>query len=1075
MNSRLEHKDSLSHSQSRTRRKSDERQPEKGLKERNSSSESGKHLQPCHIKDIKPHQECTNGLKEKENKPQNRRRSLHRSHLKSHSMKLPDKKQLKLESSASSNKSISCAGSLNSDKESSLFVSLNEANEENKVETSFFSSSLLHSEEDSLPPEYVTVDSKRTEGVESKMVDESTENTDISDETLDAESSARFSDIPGDYMRYLCGICEFEGDYRQMQKHLKRFHDIQLRDFRRKHGELKIKEKIYHKCKICNFKMHYIRDSLLSHANKKHDMTVQEYVKSYLEPNEECPTSCESDQNPSANKGGHLSLSTTNYGEESGIEHLAKEPSCDENMISDCKLEEETSRKNESPKDTDVDSSGKIKGVKVEYDNSETESANTHLTLDLTGIKSENPSGTFSEEVKMENCYNTETEFDNSEKETIQNESNLVKLSECDNESLIEDKESRRFSDVDGDYCVFYCHECRFQGYYYEIRIHIQKCHMLSPKKYKKKHGDLLCKKTVYHNCRECNKNVRYTSITSLSNHLQHHSMTRTEYFEKHFKIEVQRKKIKAKKARDSNSPGDYSSFQCHICSYAERYKQFVKHIKSKHKLTPKLYLRQYKTYRFNDKVVHQCKICSKEILYNHGELEKHLKEHNIEVNQYTIKHLSPKQSEKPTEPIQGNSVAFFEDVNGSLESAKRKRSSDINIEQLRMPKKKKVLKGSECAKSDHHTGSTGKFKEGWVVKKETHVTVVKKESIVSSEFDAKSFVGEWRFSDVDGDFCMFKCHECQFSGYSHQIKAHILNCHNMSTGQYIEVNGDLLCTDNVFHRCRECNSSVQYISNLLSLHLARNHSTTRAKYFEKHFNVKIYDQRYKEAKSQVQRTSDSPNDYALFQCQKCSYVHWYKQFVKHIQSEHKLSPQLYLERYNTYKFNNKVVHQCKICTKEILYYREELEVHLKQHSIGVNRYILKYLKTNQNEELEESSLSASTIDDERKIEDCPDNAVELSFKMEKGSVVTSNEDLSDPLASSSNETTNEESESRFVISDNTPKCLINEETGNGQPGDKISRLKGIFLCIAQQILTLFSINELYFQFLLLAVDIASL
>ena len=74
-----------------------------------------------------------------------------------------------------------------------------------------------------------------------------------------------------------------------------------------------------------------------------------------------------------------------------------------------------------------------------------------------------------------------------------------------------------RFSDQKGDYIVFICSICSFEGHYRKLLAHLKKQHSLNITEYKKIYGKSETKEKILHKCKICHDSIEfiYDTLTS--------------------------------------------------------------------------------------------------------------------------------------------------------------------------------------------------------------------------------------------------------------------------------------------------------------------------------------------------------------------------------------------------------------------------------------------------------------------------------------------------------------------------------------------------------------------------------
>ena len=96
------------------------------------------------------------------------------------------------------------------------------------------------------------------------------------------------------------------------------------------------------------------------------------------------------------------------------------------------------------------------------------------------------------------------------------------KKHDIDHETVSEDIISERFSDVIGDYSIYYCKLCAFKGYFGSLQIHLKLDHDLTLTKYLTSNGEHWMQVKVLHQCKVCKKTIHFTK-EMLEEHLKTH------------------------------------------------------------------------------------------------------------------------------------------------------------------------------------------------------------------------------------------------------------------------------------------------------------------------------------------------------------------------------------------------------------------------------------------------------------------------------------------------------------------------------------------------------------------------
>ena len=87
---------------------------------------------------------------------------------------------------------------------------------------------------------------------------------------------------------------------------------------------------------------------------------------------------------------------------------------------------------------------------------------------------------------------------------------------------------------------------------------------------------------------------------------------------------------------RYTDQLGDYSTFGCHMCVFSGSYRALIHHLSNKHMLTLKAYKKIHGEIIVIEKVLHNCKICAREMLHTSDHLDAHMRiYHSLKRNAY--------------------------------------------------------------------------------------------------------------------------------------------------------------------------------------------------------------------------------------------------------------------------------------------------------------------------------------------------------------------------------------------------------------------------------------------------------
>ena len=87
---------------------------------------------------------------------------------------------------------------------------------------------------------------------------------------------------------------------------------------------------------------------------------------------------------------------------------------------------------------------------------------------------------------------------------------------------------------------------------------------------------------------------------------------------------------------RYTDQLGDYSTFGCHMCAFSGSYRALIHHLSNKHALTLKASKKIHGEIIVIEKVLHNCKICAREMLHTSDHLDAHMRiYHGLKRNAY--------------------------------------------------------------------------------------------------------------------------------------------------------------------------------------------------------------------------------------------------------------------------------------------------------------------------------------------------------------------------------------------------------------------------------------------------------
>ena len=367
-----------------------------------------------------------------------------------------------------------------------------------------------------------------------------------------------------------------------------------------------------------------------------------------------------------------------------------------------------------------------------------------------------------------------------------------------------------------------------------------------------------------------------------------------------------------SEQVRYSDIPGDYSSFGCHICNYTGTYRGLVQHLPRKHSLTLGEYKAIHGEIIFRDKVLHICKICSKEILYTRDHLEAHVrKSHDSNYANNTNSENTKKLVEDYKEDIKIKPI-LPEDKFGI-------RYSDVY-------KDCSVYICQECDYSG--------FSEAM------HYHVKNSHGMNAGQYLGKH--GEHLFKDKVRHICKI-CNQDLL--YTNGNLAVHLKAHGTTMEHYVEqyLGADYSGKnkgDDPFD-CAVRDLIVQSQSE------ATNNVESETKASEMpHSNA---------------RYSDEPDDYSTFGCHKCDFSGAYAEFIFHLNKAHKSTYKAYKKLHKDNIIIGKVLHKCKICQQEIVHTSDHLDAHMRMyHDLSRDLYVAACLDMDTLQKFVDSYLDKS-------------------------------------------------------------------------------------------------------------------
>ena len=354
---------------------------------------------------------------------------------------------------------------------------------------------------------------------------------------------------------------------------------------------------------------------------------------------------------------------------------------------------------------------------------------------------------------------------------------------------------------------------------------------------------------------------------------------------------------------RYSNLPYDYSLYRCQDCSYRGTYRRFIKHLKKNHQQSLSQYTVKHGNKIFHAKVLHRCKICSKEITYCNELLYLHMSHnHNINCAEYISKYLQgPAASGDPElpEPLPPE-IKPLKEAPGKGEARYSDKPYDYTTYQCQ------DCEFIGCYKtfSVHLRGKHGLALPAY-----------------------KARFGERIYLDKVLHICKMCKKEINYSkGFlSTHARTHGMDIEDYIRQYLLGIPAELV---------QELKNGGKGGGD--EANPAEDGDTEPNGGTEK-FDIK--------SSGFTTRYSDKPRDYSTYQCHLCPYTDTQDvKLVGHIKDQHKLSITAYKKQYSEYAFKELVLHVCKICSAEIVYATKSVKTHLAYHNISIVDYNHTYL-----------------------------------------------------------------------------------------------------------------------------------
>lgn len=521
------------------------------------------------------------------------------------------------------------------------------------------------------------------------------------------------------------------------------------------------------------------------------------------------------------------------------------------------------------------------------------------------------------------------------------------------------DSENKIFTDKLDEMCLCKCEICQSQLEPYNMRHHCKSKHNMGLDEYRDKYGEIAFSRETYHRCKLCHKEIVF-EYQKLSSHLYSgHSLGISKYINLFLSAsenstENENKEISAEHCckicgstfpsnkfryhlqsehslntrryeeqyghindfqyKSSDDIADMCTFKCKICQNIIQAQDFSNHLVTDHEMTLKSYRSTHGKLAFDNKTFHRCKECDRDILFTITAIKRHLEtKHGITFKKYRLKH-SVFVELKETVPI-------------ALGKGRKKRNEPLKLE----PTEEEVLKAPE--------GS--------------------------------------RFSTELADMVTYQCGLCKEVMQRIALKKHFPKEHSMSFMKYINRNGEMQPTENIYHRCKLCSSELIFDKEILHLHLKNCHGISFPRYkndFGAFTDYKppaaVQAARYKEkaaaaglpagtgrkrGRPRIHFRSTEDRDTAAaaqpdhndavipvckYQCQECPSVFNRRQLIKHIIKVHKIPYREYRDKHGPHVPLSKLHHSCRICQVRLLACYDTIKSHIRdKHNLAFSTY----------------------------------------------------------------------------------------------------------------------------------------
>ena len=102
------------------------------------------------------------------------------------------------------------------------------------------------------------------------------------DQEFDKCGKELISNSVEDFMKHKCKECGQIVEKSKMRFHTEKEHAINIKNYKKKHGNLNVEMNVWHKCGICQKFLKHNRDDVLNHINKHHNITMSNYTTRFL-------------------------------------------------------------------------------------------------------------------------------------------------------------------------------------------------------------------------------------------------------------------------------------------------------------------------------------------------------------------------------------------------------------------------------------------------------------------------------------------------------------------------------------------------------------------------------------------------------------------------------------------------------------------------------------------------------------------------------------------------------------------------------------------------------------------------